>query len=429
MNSYYEATQFLFDQLPMFQRTGVAAYKNNLDNSHRLDHYFGFPHRKFTSVHIAGTNGKGSVSHMLASILQEAGFKTGLYTSPHLRDFRERIKVNGVMISEERVVDFVNDHTDLIMEMKPSFFEMTVAMAFDYFAKEEVDIAIVEVGLGGRLDSTNIITPLLSVITNIGMDHISILGNTLGAIAKEKAGIIKPNIPLVIGRRQNELQPIFESIAENNQTTIHYSNEGFRVDMNEILNGFRSVNIWHDDELVLPDLKFPLLGCYQEENILTVLSSINLLVSQGFKISENQIKNGLEKVIQNTNLLGRWQILGQNPAIICDTGHNEDGVRRIVEQLSQEKYEKLHIVLGVAEDKDVKEILSLLPTHAIYYFTCAKSPRSLPPNKLKEMGRVLHLQGESYNSVHDAFISAKKNASANDLVFIGGSTFVVAEVI
>ncbi|HLW07856.1 MAG TPA: folylpolyglutamate synthase/dihydrofolate synthase family protein [Marinilabiliaceae bacterium] len=429
MKSYYEVTQFLFDQLPMFQRAGVAAYKNNLDNSHRLDQYFGFPHRKFKSIHIAGTNGKGSVSHMLASILQEAGYRTGLYTSPHLRDFRERIKVNGVMISEAKVIDFVTDHTDLLKEMKPSFFEMTVAMAFDYFAKEKVDIAVIEVGLGGRLDSTNIITPLLSVITNIGMDHVSILGNTLGAIAKEKAGIIKPNIPIVIGRRQRELQPIFASIAENNQTTIHSSYEEFRVVMNEIVNSFRSVDIWRSEELILSDLKFPLLGSYQEENILTVLTSVKLLILQGFEISLSHIKNGLEKVIQNTNLLGRWQLLGKNPTIVCDTGHNADGVRRVVAQLLREKYEKLHIVIGMAEDKDVNEILSLLPTNAIYYFTCAKSPRSLDSEKLKEMGAAHHLQGKSYNSVHGAFISAKKSASANDLVFIGGSTFVVAEVI
>lgn len=429
MNSYYEATQFLFEQLPMFQRAGASAYKNNLDNTHRLDQYFGFPHRKFKSIHIAGTNGKGSVSHMLASILQEAGYKTGLYTSPHLKDFRERIKVNGVMISEEKVVGFVNDHTELIKEMKPSFFEMTVAMAFDYFAKEKVDVAVIEVGLGGRLDSTNIITPLLSVITNIGMDHVSILGNALEAIAKEKAGIIKPEIPVIIGRNQKELQPLFDSIAENNKTATHYSSNNSRVVTHEVLNGFCRLDVWRGEELVLSNLKFPLLGSYQKENILTVLTSVELLVLQGYEISRDQIKNGLEKVIENTQLMGRWQILGYNPTIICDTGHNVDGVKIVIEQLTQEKYGKLHIVLGMAEDKDVNEILSLLPIDAIYYFTCADSPRSLDPDKLKEMGAIYHLQGKSYKSVHEALMSAKKNASSNDLVFIGGSTFVVAEAI
>lgn len=429
MKSYFEVTQFLFNQLPMFQRTGVAAYKNNLDNSHRLDQYFDYPHRKFKAIHIAGTNGKGSVSHMLASVLQEAGYRTGLYTSPHLKDFRERIKVNGEMISEEKVIEFVNDHRDLIQDMQPSFFEMTVAMSFDYFAKENVDVAVIEVGLGGRLDSTNIITPRVSVITNIGMDHLSILGNTLEAIAKEKAGIIKSGVPVVIGRRQIETETVFESIAEKNQTQVYYSDEEFRVVLKEIVTSCRKVDVWRGDKMLFTDLKFPLLGIYQEENILTVLTSIDLLTFQGFEISNHSIKKGLEKAVQNTNLLGRWQLLGQNPTTICDTGHNADGVRRVVEQLSQEKYDRLHFILGIADDKDVNEILSILPTHAIYYFTRANSPRSLDHNKLKEMGAEHQLFGKSYDSVKDALFSAKKSASANDLVFIGGSTFVVAEVI
>lgn len=413
----------------MFQRLGAVAYKANLDNTHRLDAYFNHPHKKFQSIHVAGTNGKGSVSHMLASILQEAGYTTGLYTSPHLLDFRERIKVNGEMISEQSVVDFVNIHTQLISEIKPSFFEMTVAMAFDYFAHKKVDIAVVEVGLGGRLDSTNIITPNLSVITNIGLDHKTILGYSLKDIAKEKAGIIKLHVPVVIGRKQAETEAVFADVAQKKSADIYYADAQFRVAMNEVGGKVRKVDVWQNDELYLQNLNFPLLGIYQEENLRTVLTSVNNLIHQGFNISKEQIKLGLEKVIDNTLLRGRWQQLGQNPSIICDTGHNIDGVRQVVEQINKEPFEQLHMVIGMAEDKDVDEILSILPTDAIYYFTRADSPRSFDPNELKKRGASFNLHGNSYNSVDKAVLSAKKNAAPNDLIFIGGSTFVVAEVI
>lgn len=428
--NYKETLNWLFNQLPMYQRQGKAAYKADLNNTLELDHYFNHPHNKFKSIHVAGTNGKGSVSHMIASVLQESGYKVGLYTSPHLKDFRERIKINGEMISEDFVVDFVHHHQSIFEEIKPSFFEMTVAMAFDYFAKKEIDVAVVEVGMGGRLDSTNIITPELSVITNIGLDHTAFLGDTLTEIAKEKAGIIKENVPVIIGETHHETKRTFIEKSEEKNTKIYFADQDYRVDYSMLSMDHKQIfNIYNGNKNVYPELKLDLLGSYQAKNCITALKSIEQLTGKFHLITKDAIYKGMANVINNTGLNGRWQILNSKPLTVCDTGHNKEGLAFVMEQITQTAYKKLHFVFGVVDDKNLDQILGLLPTDAIYYFTNADIPRALDRNLLKEKAKKYQLEGDTYETVQTALENAKKNAGDNDLIFIGGSTFVVAEVV
>lgn len=427
--TYSEAISFLFDQLPMFQRTGPSAYKDNLENTLRLDEYFNHPHHCFKTIHVAGTNGKGSVSHMIASILQEAGYRTGLYTSPHLLDFRERIRVNGAMILKDEVTEFVNNHQTIINEISPSFFEMTLAMAFDYFARKRVDVAVIEVGLGGRLDSTNIILPEISVITNIGIDHIALLGNTLTAIAREKAGIIKKGTPVVIGQYQDEVIDVFVEVAKSCQAPLSIADSIYTAQPKGKKNGFQSLDIVKNGKVFLEEVQLPLLGKYQMRNVPTVCLSIEKLLLKGFSITNENIKNGLAKVVLNTGLMGRWQILGTDPLIVCDTGHNEDGLREVVSQINETPHKQLHFVIGMVSDKSIEAVLQLLPVDGIYYFAKADIPRGLDANVLKSMAQKYGLVGQAYSSVKDAYYNAKNNAGINDLILISGSTFVVAEVI
>lgn len=404
--NYQETLTWMFSQLPMYQRQGKTAFKKDLTNILAFSKALNFPEKKFRSIHVAGTNGKGSTSHMIASILQEAGYKVGLYTSPHLKDFRERIKMNGEVISEENVVNFIASNQEFLRKHKLSFFEMTVGMAFDYFAKNKVDFAVIEVGLGGRLDSTNIIKPEVSVITNIGLDHTQFLGDTLPEIAFEKAGIIKPNTPLVIGEYQQEVIEVFKNKANQENAKIHIASE-------EVEESFKT------------DLK----GAYQTKNVKTAVKAVQLLRENGCLISSKNIEKGLLNVVENTGLLGRWQLLSTNPKIICDTGHNREGLQYIFSQLQEEAYNKLHFVLGVVNDKDLTNILPLFPKSATYYFCKPNIPRGLDSEDLKIKASKFNLTGKVYTSVLEALEAAKKNAQANDLIFVGGSTFVVAEVV
>ena len=423
--NYQETLNWLFSQLPMYQREGQAAYKANLDNTLALDEYFKHPHTHFKTIHVAGTNGKGSVSHMLASILQEAGYKTGLYTSPHLKDFRERIKINGEMVSEQYVIDFVEDNKDLFASIHPSFFEMTVAMAFKYFADQQVDIAVIEVGLGGRLDSTNIITPLASVITNISFDHMALLGNTLEKIAGEKAGIIKSGIPAIVGARDKEYDYVFEERAASVNTTLSFAGEQWNVEKNP--EGNYHLKRSSGEEFC--NLSCELKGDYQRKNIPTVLETIPALRAAGLQITDEQVRTGISRVITNTGLHGRWQTLAQSPLTICDTGHNIDGITEIVQQLQKCQYERLHFVIGMVNDKDVDHVLCILPKDAIYYFTKASIPRAMNEEILAEKARTAGLHGTCYPTVATAYEAARQNATKQDMIYIGGSTFVVAEVL
>lgn len=425
--TYQETLKYLFDQLPMYQRTGKAAYKADLSNTLALDRYFGHPHRKFRTIHVAGTNGKGSVSHMLASVLQSAGYRTGLYTSPHLLDFRERIKIDGKMISENDVIHFVSQHNGVLERVSPSFFEMTVAMAFDYFARKEVDVAVVEVGLGGRLDSTNIITPDLSVITNIGLDHTMFLGDTPAAIAGEKAGIIKPGVPVVIGRFQEDIAPVFREKAIKERSPLFFSSE--MVEMKGAESGSGNQSITLKCRFGEHTYSLPLLGNYQQENLRTVIAALNLMSRAWYELPVDAVLKGIAKVVENTGLAGRWQRLSESPLVVCDAGHNVDGIREVVRQLEASGRENIHIVLGMVNDKDVSSILALLPEKARYYFTKAAIPRAMGEKELQDAARSYGLKGESWEDVRSAIESAKKNASDNDLIFIGGSTFVVAEAL
>jgi dihydrofolate synthase/folylpolyglutamate synthase len=425
---YNQTVEFLFSQLPAYHRIGKAAYKNNLDNTHALDDHFNHPHLKFRSLHIAGTNGKGSVSHMLAATLQEAGYSTGLYTSPHLVDFRERIKINGNLIPEKAVIEFVEKNRSVIESVKPSFFEMTVAMAFDFFATEKVDVAVIETGLGGRLDSTNIITPVLSVITNIGHDHMDLLGDTFEKIASEKAGIIKPGIPVVIGETQEDTAPVFRSKAQEMNCEIKFADQNYRC---QLLNGNAGKGEWDfviktmRNEAALTGVTV-LGGDYQKKNLVTVYQSASM-ISDEFEISENNIRDGIRKVIINTGLSGRWQILGHSPLLICDTGHNREGLEYVVGQLAGIPRRKLHIVLGFVSDKDLSLVLPLFPQDAEYYFTKASVTRALDEKKLKKEAEKYNLEGRDYPDVKTAINAARKNASDKDVIFIGGSTFIVAD--
>jgi len=426
--SYKDTLNYLYSQLPMFHRIGEKAYKNNLDNTLYLDNFFNHPHKNYQTIHIAGTNGKGSVSHMLASVLQSAGYKTGLYTSPHLKDFRERIRVNGKMISKKYVETFINANKCIFDEIKPSFFEMAVAMAFKYFADKKIDVAVIETGLGGRLDSTNIIIPELSVITNISLDHIDLLGNTLKKIAVEKAGIIK-NIPVIIGESNDETKSVFVLKAKEQNTQIYFADENYNINKVTNTNDNKLVFNIRGKETNYKNLTCDLTGNYQEKNIITALKSIEILKKQNFNIDKSNIYEGLANVTANTGLKGRWQKLGEKPLIFCDTGHNEGGIKYIKEQLNSIKYNKLHIIFGVVNDKDIDTILALLPGNAEYYFTKAKIPRALDEKVLSQKAKKFGLNGKSFNTVKNAFKAAKENAKDDDLIFVGGSTFIVAEVI
>lgn len=402
--TYQETLDWMFGQLPMYQQKGVAAMNAKLDNIVSFCNVLGNPEKKFRSIHVAGTNGKGSSSHMLASILQEAGYKVGLYTSPHLKDFRERIKINGKVVSEDFVVNFIEQHKPFLEYQKLSFFEMTVGMAFSYFAEEDVDIAIVEVGLGGRLDSTNIITPVVSLITNIGMDHTQFLGDTLEKIALEKAGIIKPKVPVVISETQPETKMIFNLIAHQLKSAIVFA-----------------------DDQPAKEYTTDLLGEYQKKNINGVVAAISQL--KGFDVPEESISKGLANVIKNTGLLGRWQILQQNPLVVCDTAHNKEGLQLVLKQVQKQTYYQLHIVLGFVSDKDVKSVLQLFPKEAHYYFVRPSIPRGLDVGTLEEIAKEQGLMGEKYMSVQQGFQKALDNADDEDMIYVGGSTFVVAEVV
>lgn len=404
--TYQDTLNWMFSQLPMYQKQGKSAYKADLSNTLKLVAYLNFPERNFKSVHVAGTNGKGSTSHMLASVLQEAGYKVGLYTSPHLKDFRERIKINGKPVSKQFVIGFIKQHKAFFEANQLSFFEMTVGMAFAYFSKQNIDIAIVEVGLGGRLDSTNIITPEVAVITNIGLDHTQFLGNTLEAIALEKGGIIKPNIPVVIGETQKETKGVFQTIAKKYNSQILFA-----------------------DQTVHKAYPSDLLGAYQTKNIKTVIQTVRLLKEKGYKITELHLKTGLRQVVKNTELLGRWQVIGSKPKVVCDTAHNKEGLTEVMNQLSKEPYESLHIVFGVVNDKDLRSIIDLLPKKAIYYFCKPNISRGLEAKTLKAFFSDYELKGKTYNSVIEAYKAALKNSNDKDLIYVGGSTFVVAEII
>jgi dihydrofolate synthase/folylpolyglutamate synthase len=416
----------------MFHRIGPAAYKNSLDNTLLMDAFFGHPHRNFKSIHVAGTNGKGSVSHMLAAVFQKAGYKTGLYTSPHLVDFRERIKVNGEMISKDEIVEWVEKYAvkGNLWNIEPSFFELTVALAFDFFSRQQVDIAIIEVGLGGRLDSTNIIFPEISVITNISYDHTQLLGDTLEKIAFEKAGIIKTGVPVVIGETHPETRGVFDHIAQAKNAEIFYADEKFKTDYSMLgINGKQVLTVLKDEKPVFPGLQIDLHGIYQQKNVPTVLQTLDIMRNLGWKISDEAIYNGLSDAAGITGLLGRWQIIGNNPLVVCDTGHNEEGIKIVTEQIHNTAYKKLHMVFGVVADKDLKRILQLLPNDAYFYFTKANLPRALNEQELMIQAAEFGLKGESYPSVIEAFETAKMKAGKNDLIFIGGSTFVVAEIL
>jgi dihydrofolate synthase/folylpolyglutamate synthase len=427
--TYQETLDWMFNKLPMYQRIGGAAYKADLNNTITLLQLLDNPHRKFKSIHVAGTNGKGSTAHMLASIFQEAGFKTGLYTSPHLRDFRERIRINGEMIPQENVVSFIERHQPEFEKIGLSFFEMTVGMAFDYFANEHVDIAIVEVGMGGRLDSTNLITPELSVITNIGLDHVQFLGDTLEKIAGEKAGIIKENIPVVIGETQDETHKVFEDKAHQCHSPIYFADQIFDCDKIHIeSNVIQEYDIWKNNELYLEACEIPLMGNYQKKNLTTVACAIDLL-REKFEISDEDIRDGIANVIRNTHLMGRWQILNDDPLTIADTGHNVDGIREVISQLNEMSYDKLHFVIGMVNDKDIDHVLQLLPHHCEYYFCKADIPRGLDAKILADKAFELGLRGKVYDSVRDAYQSAVNAARFDDVVFVGGSNFIVAEVV
>ena len=404
--NYTDTVNWMFAQLPMYQNKGKRAYKADLSNTLKLAEQLNNPETKFRSIHVAGTNGKGSTSHMIASILQESGYKVGLYTSPHLKDFRERIKINGHCISKQFVMGFVKRHKSFFESESLSFFEMTVGMAFEYFAKKQVDIAVIEVGLGGRLDSTNIIVPEVSVITNIGFDHTQFLGDTLPLIAKEKAGIIKENVPVVIGETQAETEDVFRQTAIQKRAPILFADQ-------------------EDQEYFESDL----IGKYQDKNKVTVFTTIQTLIKQGYTVSDSDIINGFKHVVQNTGLLGRWQILQQSPLIVCDTAHNVEGLTYTLQQLMKTSHNSLHFVLGFVSDKSLAPIIDLFPTQANYYFCRPSIPRGLDAHTLKDQFSKKALHGHVYDSVEKAYLAAKKEANPSDVIYVGGSTFVVAEIL
>lgn len=429
MKTFAEVIEYLYARLPMFTRDGATAINPDVDKTLVLCEALGNPQQQFKSIHIAGTNGKGSSSHMLASVLAASGLKTGLYTSPHLVDFRERIRIDGEMIPQQEVVDFVQSHQDLIEEVKPSFFEVTVALAFQYFAKAKVDIAVIEVGLGGRLDSTNIIQPEISLITNIGMDHMNILGDTLAEIAAEKAGIIKPNTPVVISQRQEEIESVFKAKAAAEGAPLVFANDRYRlVDWTRQTDGLQVV-LEDKDTAVQKSWHLDLAGSYQQKNIIGVMCVLDALKAKGYALSEEQIAYGLSHVQEATGLRGRWQTLSTDPWIICDTGHNEDGIREVLNNLASLSYSKLHIIFGAMRDKDLSHILPQLPKDAQYYFAAPDMPRAMPVDQLQALALSYDLHGQGYTSISEAFLAAKAAVKEGELLFIGGSTFVVADVL
>ncbi len=434
--SYQKTIDYLYTRLPMFSRIGAAAIKPNLNNTIAICNFLGHPEKKFKTIHVAGTNGKGSTSHMLASIFQEAGYKTGLYTSPHLYDFRERIKVNGEMCSKEFVIDFTNHIKPFVENIEPSFFEITVGMAFDYFAKEKVDIAIIETGLGGRLDSTNVIEPELSIITNIGFDHMALLGNTLEAIASEKAGIIKKNTPVVIGEAKDQIKNVFLDKATKENAPIYFAEnfvqfKSFQNNWNSALFEFTQPLIHLLDAPIFAKnftIECDLPGKYQAKNLKGVLVAAQLLSTMGWKFTANKVMKALLNVQKNTGLMGRWECIQSNPKVILDVAHNEHGIMALLDQLSTLHYQQLHIVTGMVKDKDIQAVLKLLPSTANYYFTQSHIPRALPVNELAEQANEMGLKGDSFEDVNIALAEAIRNANHNDLILVIGSVFLVAEV-
>lgn len=406
---YQETLTYLYEQLPMFQRVGGSAYKEGLDNTLALDAHFGHPHHKFRTIHVAGTNGKGSVSHTLAAVLQSAGYKTGLYTSPHLVDFRERIRINGEPISKDYVMDFVEHERGFFEPLCPSFFELATAMAFKYFADEQVEVAVVEVGLGGRLDCTNIIIPDLSIITNISFDHVQFLGDTLAKIASEKAGIIKKGIPVVIGETTAETKPVFIAKATEVDAPIYFAEENGREDY--------------------PGVEHELKGIYQEKNKRTLFTALPLLNEAGYHFDEENVREGFAHVVELTGLMGRWQKLHDHPTLVCDTGHNVGGITYVVEQLRQQSCHQLHIVIGMVNDKDISGVLALLPQEAKYYFTQASVSRALPAEQLCQLATAAGLKGTSYPNVQSAVGAALRESLPEDFIFVGGSNFIVADLL
>ncbi len=425
--NYAQTLDFLFSQLPMYQRVGSSAYKANLDNTRALDTYFNHPHKFFKTIHIAGTNGKGSVSHMLASIMQEAGLKTGLYTSPHLVDFRERIKINGECIPETEVVDFVKKHGKILDELKPSFFEMTVAMALNYFKEQQVDIAVIEVGMGGRLDSTNIIQPLVSIVTNIGYDHTQFLGVDLASIAAEKAGIIKKNVPVFIGEYHEETAPVFIKKSSELDAPICFSERRFHI--RKIANSSKGqeFTVKNEQSGTSYHVTLDLMGSYQQKNLIPVFGALQVL-TPGLNLPKDAIISGLAKVVQNTGLQGRWQQVQVNPKVIADTGHNLEGLTEVVNQLKMEKYNRLFFIFGTVNDKDLTKALKILPVDATYLFTQASIPRALNYEVLTETANKAGLTGSAFPEVKLAYQHALQMANEDDLIFIGGSTFIVADL-
>lgn len=423
--TYQETIEYLFNSAPLFQHIGKDAYKEGLDNTHLLDEHFGHPHRKFKTIHVAGTNGKGSCSHTLAAILQSAGYKVGLYTSPHLVDFRERIRVNGVPVSQEHVIEFVNQHRSFFEPLHPSFFELATAMAFNYFAEEQVDIAVIEVGLGGRLDCTNIIHPDLCVITNISFDHVQFLGDTLAKIASEKAGIIKPGIPVVVGETTPETKPVFQKKAQQENAPIHFAEEEHFLISSSVSKEGKRIYQTKD----YSDLEGELGGLCQTKNTNTLLSAIRVLQECGYNIKESHVREGFSRVCELTGLMGRWQKLQSNPTLVCDTGHNKGGIQYIVEQLKAQEYRQLHIVMGMVNDKDISGVLAMLPKEATYYFTKASVNRALPENEVQRLANQAGLAGNTYPNVEEALKAALDAAHPDDFVFVGGSTFIVADLL
>ena len=423
--TYQETIDYLFNSTPLFQNVGKDAYKEGLENTHLLDEHFGHPHRQFKTIHVAGTNGKGSCSHTLAAILQSAGYKVGLYTSPHLVDFRERIRINGTPVSEAYVINFVESHRAFFEPLHPSFFELTTAMAFNYFAEQQVDVAVIEVGLGGRLDCTNIIRPDLCVITNISFDHVQFLGDTLAKIASEKAGIIKEGIPVVIGETTPETKPVFAEKAIQVNAPIHFAEEEqFLLESSINEQGKR---IYQTKEYA--DLEGELGGLCQIKNTNTLLSAIRILQDIGYNINDTHVREGFAHVCSLTGLMGRWQKILETPVAYCDTGHNKAGIQYIVEQLSRQTYRQLHIVMGMVNDKDISGVLAMLPKDAIYYFTKASVSRALNENEVKRLAGEAGLEGNTYPSVKDAFEAAQASAHPDDFIFVGGSTFIVADLL
>ncbi len=428
--TWKQALDYLYAQLPMFHRIGPPAYKHSLDNSFRLDRLLNYPHRHYSCIHIAGTNGKGSVANMLAAIYQSAGWRTGLYTSPHLKDFRERIRVNGKMISRQYVIRFIEKNRNEFERIHPSFFEWTTALAFDYFRFKKTDIAIIETGMGGRLDSTNIITPVISVITNIGWDHVPLLGNSLQEIAWQKAGIIKPEIPVVIGQEQDKVKDIFLQCAAQLHSPIFFASRHFHARMIGKYNfrsAFRHYRITYKNKPYM-HIKTDLMGDYQARNVCTVLQTVQCL-KDAFPVSRKHIRQALQQVGRLTGFQGRWSILNKRPLIIADTGHNSDGIAEVIKQIQSLPYRQLHIVFGLVKDKDIESILKLLPVQASYYFCTPAIPRGLDANTLRSIAAQYGLKGDCYPSVRSAFKQACHHAVDKDIIFVGGSTFVVAEVL